>query len=133
MFQTGPDLEISANIDDPNFRYFDTNGNLLNGPIPTMDSVRLDAFGIYRNQTVNLLPFLAFLHDKGGRNFFQGFLQVDVGANSSSGSLDIDYEDDFARQTESVAGDIALQTILRVNAGWGHRLGGLGRFRGHAD
>ncbi|QDS99840.1 hypothetical protein [Adhaeretor mobilis] len=84
--------------------------------------------GQFQNDTTSLIPYLAWLFKPTDRFFQQGFLQIDVPLNSSDASLDVDgvilpdSDYDTLDITNSQTGNIELQTLLRLNMGFGYWL-----------
>jgi len=124
---TAQSVRIRADINDPNFQIYDPDaGGLQNGPLPTGDAIRLIANGTYFNQTVNLLPYMAFVWTPMDDWFTQGFMQIDVPLNESPGEVGILLGSNGNRITNTLANPdtdrLALQTLLRLNYGLGRWL-----------
>lgn len=115
---TAPNVNISGSIHDATFPVYNLDGT-LNTVVPT----DVDFAGTYKNQTVNLQPFLAFACAPDDEWFMQGFLQVDVPVNKSNGNLyvagAVDGNTPFLRD---VSGDLGQQVLLRTNLGIGRWL-----------
>ncbi|MGE3777494.1 MAG: hypothetical protein AB7F89_09945 [Pirellulaceae bacterium] len=112
---TAPDVRIGGAIQDTNFPVFSPGGALL---VQTNVNVTFD--GIYRNQTVNLQPFLAGVAYPTSRTFLQGFAQLDLPLNESYG--DLSFQGVVAGTPfADVPGSsrLAQQTLLRLNVGGG--------------
>lgn len=85
-------------------------------------------FGQFQNETVGLIPYLAWAFRPTPRFFQQGFFQIDVPLNTSEASLDVD--GDIIPDTDytainisnTLSGEIQRQTLLRLNLGFGYWL-----------
>lgn len=131
---TASSVRVTANIDDPNFQIYNPDLTLqenidqgpANGMPPTGTDVEIMIDGRYRNQTVNLLPFVAFVWAPSDVWFTQGFAQVDVPLNESTGILGLravaDGDVFFDTLDNPERARLAGQTLLRLNYGIGRWL-----------
>lgn len=84
--------------------------------------------GYFANDTVNLVPYVAWYYQPRARLFHQGFLQIDVPLNGSDGSMSVDgtITPDSAYAPVAIsttaAGEITQPTLLRANMGLGYWL-----------
>ncbi len=94
----------------------------------------------FANETVYLLPFMAWLYAPQGNWFHQGFLQVEVAANPSTftafgggvynfsqdgvpfGAYGFSTGPGPVNQSIPVRSELFPQTLLRTNLGWGYHL-----------
>lgn len=127
---TAPSVHVRGNVNDQNYQLYDPDltlqQNAINGPLngtpPTGDTVLLQFDGTYRNQTVNLSPFLAFVWIPDEALFTQGFVQVDVPLNESNGRLGLFLDAgglNYDTLANPQAAKLAQQTLLRLNYGIG--------------
>jgi hypothetical protein len=116
---TAPDVRLTGNINDPAYEVY----NPVNGAGPVVTgNMQLDFDGVYKNQTVNLMPFLAAIYRPTSCTFTQGFLQIDVPLNESDGRLALDASFDgtsFPPTPFDEQGQLAQQALLRLNWGAG--------------
>jgi len=121
---TSPDVRLRGGIHVDNYEVYDPNnpGQVLE----VVDRVDVDFDGLVRNETINLQPFLAAQWVPNRRFFANGFLQVDVPLNKASTELVLDalITDDrldggFIADFIDESGEIAQQTLLRLNVGAG--------------
>ncbi len=114
---TADDVSINAVVDDV-IPVFVTP--------PVSAAVDFTFTSLTTNDTVNLSPFLAWLHNHDGRWFHQGFLQVDIPLNRSSATFDVTGSitppGPFlpAPLATTATGPVDQQTLLRLNLGWGY-------------
>lgn len=115
---TAKDVSLSGLIDDPNYEVYDLDGTRYDDTVNVND---LRFRGVYKNETVNLSPFIAGLWTPTNRFFVQGFLQVDVPLNSSEATLTLNGEVEDVQVPPIDASDkIAQQTLMRINVGTGY-------------
>jgi hypothetical protein len=127
---TAPDFSLRTRIDDPSFDFFTPPDPATGTPPIFQDSRAVDftANGIYRNETVNLQPFMALQIRPNSAYFANGFLQVDVplnessGAITASGTIEGDDGQDVTIDPVDEMGTIRQQTLLRLNGGIGRWL-----------
>jgi hypothetical protein len=131
---TAQSVRVTGLVNDPNYQIYDPNLTLAqntqhgpaNGPVPTGTSVLLRFNGLYSNQTVNLLPFLAFVWTPTENWFSQGFAQVDLPLNESTGTLGLKLVANGMTFADNLADPararLAEQTLLRLNYGFGRWL-----------
>jgi hypothetical protein len=118
---TAPAVTLRGQIDDNNFviRDPDTGADLGLPRLP----VELTMQGVVRNQTVNLSPFLGYVHTPSETWFSQGFFQVDVPLNESKADLAFDYRLGILNPPALQESEqLAQQTLLRLNWGVGRWL-----------
>ena len=108
-------------------QYYDTTINISQSPL--VDGVAdFTLHGWFKNDTVSLVPYLAWAVQPSSRCFHQGFLQIDAPLNSSGARVDSDgtitpgpgY--DATGFTTSDSGEFFHQTLLRLNANFGYWL-----------
>ena len=110
---TAPNVSVRTNIDDNQFQnYSPDNGAPLGAP----DSFQLTMNARYRNDTVNLTPFLAAIVRPTPSVYGMSFLQLDVPLNPSR--VDINGTS-FSSGTQTSAfdlqGRVDQQVLLRAN------------------
>ena len=107
---------------------------------------------VFANETIYLLPFMAWAYAPASQWFHQGFLQVEVAANPSRvtafGSGEFEFFDNGAPaglygfytgppslffQPTPVRADLFSQTLLRANLGWGYNVWESGNGGGSVD
>ncbi|MHC4402401.1 MAG: hypothetical protein ACYTG0_22270, partial [Planctomycetota bacterium] len=124
---TAPNASISTRIDEDLFRLYDpATGQVYldqsGEPVPPVD-MDFACRTTVKNETVNLVPFIAALWAPDPCWFGHGFLQVDVPLNESTVTLDETMVIDG--QTESAlrgSASFRQQALMRVNFGLGRWL-----------
>lgn len=121
---TADDARIQQNFDDPTLVI--ASAPLVLSTAPT--DISLDSH--FKNETVNLIPYLSWVVRPTDRFFHQGFLQIDTPLNRSSAEVQVDGTitpdefDYYSAATFNVAsyGKIDQQTLLRLNVAFGYWL-----------
>jgi hypothetical protein len=119
---TADDARISQFYDEPDLV-------LVNSPfVSSINPTSITMNGRFDNDTVNLVPYLAWQVRPAGRFFHQGFLQVDAPLNRSNAAMEvtgqITPDSTYGAETFSVRqeGQIDQQSLLRLNLGFGYWL-----------
>jgi hypothetical protein len=116
---TARDVRIHTRIDDESFPHNPEGIALLQSVGLTPAPIHLQYDTIFRNNTVNLSPFLAGVWAPNKRLFAQGFFQVDVPLNKSEISTVGVVE---GTPVPSISRPVEEQTLMRLNAGLGYWL-----------
>ncbi len=110
---TAPNVSVRTNINDDQFQsYNPVNGLPLGGPTP----YRLTMNARYRNDTVNLTPFLAAIVRPSSSTYGMSFLQLDVPLNPSRVNIDgTSFTNNIQTSAFDLRGRIDQQVLLRAN------------------
>ena len=110
---TAPNVSVRTNIDDNQFQnYNPVDGLPLGVPTP----YRLTMNARYRNDTVNLTPFLAAIVRPSSSTYGMSFLQLDVPLNPSRVNIDGTSSTNNGQPSAfDLRGRIDQQVLLRAN------------------
>lgn len=110
---TAPNVSVRTNIDDDQFQnYNPVDGLPLGGPTP----YRLTMNARYRNDTVNLTPFLAAIVRPSSSTYGMSFLQLDVPLNPSRVDIDgTSFANNIQASAFDLQGRVDQQVLLRAN------------------
>jgi hypothetical protein len=114
---TAPNVSVRTNINDDQFQdYSPANGLPLGGPFP----YRLSMNARYRNDTVNLTPFLAAIVRPTSSTYGMSFLQLDVPLNPSRVDISgTSFTNNVQSSAFDLQGRLDQQVLLRANLGAG--------------
>ncbi len=117
---TADDARIAQDYDDSVVPIFADSPSFTTAPTD------FTLIGRFNNQTVNLVPYLAWNARPTDRFFHQGFLQIDAPINRSTATISVDGQitPDAVVSPSSFSvqesGELDQQTLLRLNLGFGY-------------
>lgn len=110
---TASNVSVRTNIDDNQFQnYSPVDGTPIGGPVP----FRLTMNARYRNDTVNLTPFLAAIVRPTPSVYGMSFLQLDVPLNPSRVDINgTSFSNGAQSSAFNLQGRVDQQVLLRAN------------------
>lgn len=117
---TAKDFDFEQSVEDAPIIIDEVNG--------VTGMANFGTVGRFKNDTVSLIPYLAWVVRPTPRFFQQGFFQIDAPLNSSEACLDVsgnitpDTDYSMLDITSTTTGEFERQTLLRLNMGFGYWL-----------